>query len=149
MSVLHWRGEETDKCCAIIEADRQWDWKRQKERKGGYMKAVDILTALNYRADYSGRMAPGLFLWLTFTKWQSVQADMHKCEQNTHLPIQKHTLYTVYAHVGRKKREKLFWRQHRNNIRLKMEKWFHHINNILVFLDQRRAESFTKAVAQR
>lgn len=29
------------------------------------MTAVDILTALNYRADYSGRMAPGLFLWLT------------------------------------------------------------------------------------
>lgn len=27
------------------------------------MKAVDILTALNYRADYSGRMVPGLFLW--------------------------------------------------------------------------------------
>lgn len=27
----------------------------------------DKLTALNYRADYSGRMAPGLLLWLTFT----------------------------------------------------------------------------------
>lgn len=31
------------------------------------MKAADALTALNYRADYSSRMAAGLFLWLTFT----------------------------------------------------------------------------------
>lgn len=42
--------------------------KETEREKRGSMKAVDILTALNYRADYSGRMAPGLFLWLTFTK---------------------------------------------------------------------------------
>lgn len=32
------------------------------------MKTVDILTALNYRADYSGRIGAGLLLWLTFSK---------------------------------------------------------------------------------
>lgn len=42
--------------------------KETEREKRGSMKAVDILTALNYRADYSGRMAPGLFLWLTFIK---------------------------------------------------------------------------------
>lgn len=54
--LCHYRGRQT-----VKEAERE-------KEGGGYMKAVDILTALNYRADYSGRMAPGLFLWLTFTK---------------------------------------------------------------------------------
>lgn len=53
--LCHYRGRQT-----VKEAERE-EW-------GGYMKAVDILAALNYRADYSGRMAPGLFLWLTLTK---------------------------------------------------------------------------------
>lgn len=52
----HYRGRQTVR---VKETERE---------KGGYMTAVDILAALNYRADYSGRMAPGLFLWLTFTK---------------------------------------------------------------------------------
>lgn len=42
--------------------------KETEREKRGSMKAVDILTALNYRADYSGSVAPGLFLWLTFTE---------------------------------------------------------------------------------
>lgn len=41
------------------------------------MKAVDTLAALNYRADYSGRMAPGLFLWLTFTECTHLPLHMH------------------------------------------------------------------------
>lgn len=32
------------------------------------MKTVDILTALNYRADYSGGIGAGLFLWHTLSK---------------------------------------------------------------------------------
>lgn len=31
--------------------------KETEREKRGYMKTVDTLTALNYRADYSGRMA--------------------------------------------------------------------------------------------
>lgn len=49
--------------------------------------AVDTLAALNYRADYSGRMAPGLFLWLTFTKWQSA---LHTSTDDTRRPIRQH-----------------------------------------------------------
>lgn len=44
------------------------------------MEAVDVFTALNYRADYSSRMAPGWFFWLIFMKCTCTQM----CTKHTH-----------------------------------------------------------------
>lgn len=58
MSIRHRRREETDKCRAIMEGGRQTARVKETERETrGFMKTVDTLAALNYRADYSGRMA--------------------------------------------------------------------------------------------
>lgn len=61
MSIRRRRGEETDKCRAIMEGGgggRQTAGVKETERETrGFMKTVDTLTALNYRADYSGRVA--------------------------------------------------------------------------------------------
>lgn len=49
--LCHYRGSQTVR---VKETERVGG--------GGCMKTVDILTALNYRADYSGRIGAGLLL---------------------------------------------------------------------------------------